>query len=135
MVCKPKRRVIDAAIVAGMALVLAVAVLSARQDPATASAPRVIEVVASQFAFDPATVEATEGERIRLMAHSADRVHGFEIKKLKINKPIPRGGKPVQIDFVAPAPGNYQILCSEDCGEGHENMTGTLVVKAKSKSR
>ena len=131
MVSKSKRRVIDAAAVAGMALLLGGHALTARQDPATASAPRVIEVVASQFAFDPATIEVTEGERIRLMVHSADRVHGFEIKKLRINKPIPRGGKPVQIDFVAPAAGRYEILCSEDCGEGHKDMTGTLVVQAK----
>ena len=112
------RTLIDAAAVAGMALLLGVNVLTARQDPATASAPRVIEVVASQFAFDPATIEVTEGECVRLMVHSADRVHGFEIKKLRINKPIRRGGKPVQIDFVAPAPGTHEILCSEDCGEG-----------------
>jgi cytochrome c oxidase subunit 2 len=135
MVCISKRTVIDAAAVAGMALLLGVNVLTARQDPATASAPRVIEVVASRFAFEPATIEVTEGERVRLMVRSADGVHGLEIKKLKINKPIPRGGKPVQIDFVASTPGSYEILCSEYCGEGHEDMTGSLVVKARSKSR
>src|SRR4029450_4959787 len=98
-------------------------VFTARQDPGTASGPRGIEGVASQFAFDPATIEVTEGERVRLMGQSAGRGHGFQIKKLRINKPIPRGGKPVQIDFVAPAPGTYEIMCSEDCGEGREDMT------------
>jgi len=130
-----KRTLIDAAAVAGMALLLGVNVLTARQDPATASAPRVIEVVASRFAFEPATIEVAEGERIRLMVRSADGVHGLEIKKLKIKQAIPRGGKPVPIDFVASAPGTFPILCSEYCGEGHEDMTGTLVVKTKSKSR
>ena len=109
--------------------------MTARQDPATASAPRVIEVVAKRFAFEPATIEVTEGERVRLMVRSADGVHGIEIKKFKVNKPMPRGGKPVAIDFVASAPGTYEILCSEDCGEGHEAMTGTLVVQAKARSR
>ena len=42
-----------AAAVAGMALLFASAATSARQDPATASAPRVIEVTAKQFAFEP----------------------------------------------------------------------------------
>jgi cytochrome c oxidase subunit 2 len=128
-----KRALIDAAAVAGMALLLAGNVLTARQDPATASAPRVIEVVAKRFAFEPAKIEVTEGEQIRLMVRSADGVHGIEIKKFEINKPIPRGGKPVQIDFVASAPGTYEILCSEYCGDGHEAMGATLVVQAKSR--
>ena len=130
-----KRTRIDAAAVAGMALLLGGHVLTAQQDPATASAPRVIEVVAKRFAFEPAKIEVTEGERVRLMVHSADGVHGIEIKKFKINKPVPRGGKPVSIDFVASAPGTYEILCSEYCGDGHEAMGATLVVQARPKSR
>jgi cytochrome c oxidase subunit II len=130
-VCMLQRTFIDAAAVAGMALLVGVNVLIARQDPATASAPRVIEIVAKRFAFEPAKIEVTEGERVRLMIRSADGVHGIEIKKFKINKPVPRGGKPVAIDFVASAPGTYEILCSEYCGDGHESMTGTLVVQAK----
>jgi cytochrome c oxidase subunit II len=117
--------------VAGMALLLGADVLSARQDPVTASAPRVIEVVAKRFTFEPPTIEVTEGERIRLMVRSDDGVHGIEIKKFRVNKPVPRGGKPVAIDFVASAPGTYEVLCSEFCGDGHESMTGALVVKAK----
>lgn len=130
-----KRTLIDAAAVAGMALLLGVNVLTARQDPATASAPRVIEVVAKRFSFEPAKIEVTEGERVRLMVRSADGVHGLEIKKFKVNKPVPRGGKPVAIDFVASAPGTYEILCSEYCGDGHEAMTGTLIVQAKAGAR
>jgi heme/copper-type cytochrome/quinol oxidase subunit 2 len=61
------------------------------------------------------------------MVRSADGVHGVEIKKFKVNKPVPRGGKPVAIDFVAASPGTYEILCSEYCGDGHEAMAGTLV--------
>ena len=45
-----------------------------------------------------------------------------------------RGGKPVTIDFVAAAPGTYEIVCSEECGEGHDSMSGRLVVKARPKS-
>jgi cytochrome c oxidase subunit 2 len=39
----------------------------------------------------------------------------------------------VTLEFVASAPGTFPILCSEYCGEGHEDMRGTLVVKAKAK--
>lgn len=103
---------------------------SAQQDPAAASAPREIPVVAQRFAFEPARIEVTEGERIRLVVSSADGVHGLEIKKFKVNKKVPRGGEQITIDFVASAPGEFPILCSEYCGKGHEEMKGTLVVTA-----
>jgi cytochrome c oxidase subunit 2 len=129
------QRFIDAAAVVGMALLFGAALTSARQDPATASAPRVIPVLAKRFTFEPARIEVTEGERVRLVVKSADGVHGVQIKKLKINKLVPRGGESVTIDFVAAAAGTYEILCSEECGEGHDVMSGTLVVKAKAKGQ
>ena len=88
-------------------------------------------MVVKRFAFEPARVEVTEGERIRLVVTSGDGVHGLEIKKFKVNKKVPRGGDKITIDFVASAPGEYPIVCSEYCGNGHEEMKGTLVVAAK----
>jgi cytochrome c oxidase subunit II len=124
---------VHAAAVAGTALLLGAGALLARQDPATASAPREIEVVASRFAFEPSRIEATEGERLRLLVRSADGVHGLEIKRFRVNRPVPRGGKPITIEFTASEPGTFEIVCSEYCGDGHETMTGTLVVQARPK--
>jgi cytochrome c oxidase subunit 2 len=119
--------------VAGTAHLLEPASVSARQAPATAPAPTIIEVTARRFEFVPSTIEVTVGDHVRLVVKSDDGVHGFEIKKFKVNKLIPRGGKPVTIDFVANAAGTFPILCSEECGEGHEGMSGSLVVRAKTK--
>jgi cytochrome c oxidase subunit 2 len=116
---------------AGTALLVGVTAMSAQQDPAAASAPRIIEVVAKRFAFEPARIEVTEGERIRLVVTSADGVHGVAIKKFRVEKSVPRGGKPVTIDFLASAVGEFPILCSEYCGNGHESMQGILIVKVK----
>ena len=114
-------------------VVIAVAVLvgtaawtvngAARQD-----APREIDVVARRFAFEPARIEVAVGERVRLRVVSADGVHGFEIKKFKVKKEIPRGTTPVIIEFTASEAGEFPILCSEYCGDGHEDMQGQLVV-------
>ncbi|MGQ0732537.1 MAG: cupredoxin domain-containing protein [Acidobacteriota bacterium] len=129
-------RLVCAAIaVAGMALLFGTTYVSAGQDPATASALRTIEVVAKRFAFEPARIEVSEGERVELVVRSADGVHGIQVKALNFNKVVPRGGKPVSIEFVAPTPGTYEILCSEYCGDGHESMVGTLVVVAKPRTR
>ncbi len=116
---------------AGTALLLGAAAMSHLQDLAAASAPRTIDVVATRFAFEPSRIEVTEGERIRLVVTSGDGVHGVEIKKFKVNKKVPRGGDPVTIEFVASAAGQYPILCSEYCGEGHEDMKGLLVVNVR----
>ncbi|MDP2052460.1 MAG: cupredoxin domain-containing protein [Acidobacteriota bacterium] len=130
--------------------------MSSQQDPAAASAPfdspasgsaahrlaqgrpsdsvtepRVIVVVAKRFAFEPARIEVTEGEHVRLVLTSADGVHGVGIKKFRVEKTVPRGGTPVTIDFVASAAGEFPILCSEYCGNGHDEMKGLLVVAAR----
>jgi heme/copper-type cytochrome/quinol oxidase subunit 2 len=116
---------------------------SAQQDPAAASAPmslslskgqgepREIPVVVRRFTFEPSRIEVMEDEHIRLVVSSADGVHGLEIKKFRVNKTVPRGGEKVTIDFVASAPGEFPIICSEYCGKEHETMKGTLVVTAK----
>jgi len=104
----------------------------AQGGPSDAQAePRVIEVVASRFAFEPARIEVTEGEHIRLVVTSADGVHGVAIKKFRVEKTVPRGGTPVTIDFMASAAGEFPLLCSEYCGKGHEDMKGMLVVAAR----
>jgi len=96
---------------------------ASRQD-----APREIDVVARRFAFEPARIEVAVGERVRLRVVSADGVHGFEIKKFKVKKEIPRGTTPVIIEFTASEAGEFPIFCSEYCGDGHEDMQGQLVV-------
>jgi len=116
---------------------LAAAVPSARSRPAAPGAavqseePRVIEVVARRYAFEPAEIEVTVGERVRLAVRTADGVHGIEIKKFNVKKEIPRGSAPVMIDFTATETGRFPILCSEYCGNGHDDMKGTLVVTAR----
>ena len=105
------------------------------QDRADEDAPRVIEVVAKRFAFEPARIEVDEGETVRLMVRSADGVHGFGIRKFKVAEEIPRGGAPVMIEFTAAASGEFEILCSEYCGKGHEQMKARLVVRARGAGR
>jgi cytochrome c oxidase subunit II len=101
-----------------------------------AAEPKTFEVIARRFTFEPATIEVTEGDRVRLIVRSADGPHGVEIKKFSVKKAVPRakpGDSPITIEFVASAPGTFPILCSEYCGSGHKEMTGTLVVQAKPK--
>jgi cytochrome c oxidase subunit II len=131
--CIGVRTWLFAAAVAGTAPLLTPAFSPAQQGPATVTAPKIIDVVARKFEFEPSQIEVMEGDHVRLVVRSADGVHGIAIKKFKVSKMVPRGREPVTIDFVASTPGTFPILCSEFCGDGHEDMTGTLVVRAQEK--
>jgi cytochrome c oxidase subunit II len=91
---------------------------------------RVIEITVKRYEFVPPSVEVVQGERVRFVVKSGDGLHGFGIKRFDVSKEIPRG-ETVNIDFVADAPGEFPILCTEFCGDGHEQMKGVLVVKAR----
>ena len=91
-------------------------------------APRAIEMIASRFQFEPATLQVAEGDRVRLTLRSTDTDHGFSIKKLNVKVAVPKGGEAVTVEFVADRAGTYEFKCSEYCGSGHGRMKGQLVV-------
>jgi heme/copper-type cytochrome/quinol oxidase subunit 2 len=86
-----------------------------------------VQVVASRYTFEPATIQVTAGEHVRLVVRSKDGAHGFAIPKLKIDLHIPTSGDPATAEFTAPAAGEYEIACSEFCGRGHGQMKAALV--------
>lgn len=112
------------------AVAIAAVVLENSRPSAQSTEPRVIEITARRFAFEPSEIEAAVGERLQLVVRSADGVHGLEIKKLKIKKEIPRGGEPVTIEFTPTTEGSFPVLCSEFCGNGHNDMKGMLIVRS-----
>jgi cytochrome c oxidase subunit II len=119
----------------GIVCLVAVPITPAAPRPVVAAAqvaePRVIEVVAKRFTWEPAEIQVTVGERVRLVLRTADGLHGIELKKFKITKEIPRGNKAVTVDFTADEAGRFPFLCSEYCGDGHDDMKGMLVVLAR----
>lgn len=94
-----------------------------------AQTPRVIEVTAKKYDFVPSTIEVAQGERVILRVTSADRLHGIGIRKFGVEREIPRG-RTVDVEFVATEAGTFKVICTEDCGKGHDDMVGALVVKA-----
>ena len=103
------------------------AVLMAKGTAAADRSVHEIQITASRFAFDPATIQVNAGEPVRLVIRSKDGVHGFSIPKLKIDVQVPKGGDPVTVEFTAPPAGRYEIACSEFCGSGHGQMKAALI--------
>lgn len=89
--------------------------------------PRVVKISAKRFEFTPSEVRVRKGESIVLELTSLDRKHGFELPAFKIRKDI----VPKEITRVTLTPGEagtYAFHCDVFCGDGHEDMTGTLIV-------
>lgn len=52
---------------------------------------KTIDVTASRFQFEPATISVAQGDSVRLGLHSADRSHAFAIKAFRVKALIPKG--------------------------------------------
>jgi cytochrome c oxidase subunit 2 len=105
----------------------------ARQLKSEAEDVTTVDVTASRFQFDPATITVAEGDRVRLRLHSLDRPHAFAIKAFRVKALIPRAGEAIIVEFVADRAGSFDFTCAEYCGTGHARMKGRLVVVAKGK--
>jgi len=90
---------------------------------------REIKVTARKFEFQPKTITAQKGERIKLVITSEDVDHGFSLKDFAINETI-KARQTKVIELTLDRAGKFEFACSVFCGEGHEEMTGELVVNS-----
>ena len=75
-------------------------------------------------------IEVSKGEHVVLKLRSRDVNHGFSLKAYNIF--ISKGIKPGKTGFAsfkADKSGSFPFLCNVYCGDIHQHMTGTLVVK------
>ncbi len=89
---------------------------------------REIGVEALKYEYNPPIIVVNSGERVKIKLNSSDAAHGFAVDEIGFDLKGEKG-EVVEKEFTAPEPGVYIIKCSVYCGLGHNNMTGTLVVK------
>jgi cytochrome c oxidase subunit 2 len=100
---------------------------SVEGQPQTSPTPVEIKITAKRFEFDPKTITVRKGQPVKLLITSADVEHGFKIEELGINQQIKPHATTV-VEFTADRAGRFRFACSSYCGEGHEDMTGELIV-------
>jgi len=97
-------------------------------DSAARAAERVIHVTAKKFEYSPSEIHVKKGEPVVLEFVSLDRKHGFEAPDLGLSTEIdPKA--PSRVRFVPQKEGRFPFHCSVFCGDGHEDMTGEIVVE------
>jgi len=76
-------------------------------------------------------IEVSKGDRVVFKLTSSDVVHGFSLKDFGVY--LTEGiepGKATYVTFTADKAGTFTFSCNAICGEMHQNMQGTLIVKA-----
>ena len=106
----------------GAAVASAFAALAA---PATET--RYIAVHARKFEFAPSEITVTKGHPVILAVTSEDFAHGFSLPDFGVRTDlIP--GRTIEVRITPMTEGRYHFLCDNFCGEGHDRMSGILVV-------
>ena len=90
-------------------------------------AERVIHITAKKFEFSPDSITLKKGEPVVFEISSEDRKHGFNLRAFGIRSDV-LPGKVSRVRFTPDKTGKFTFSCDVFCGEGHEEMTGTVVV-------
>jgi cytochrome c oxidase subunit II len=107
-----------------LASLLAAAALRARSEEPV----RVVDITAKRFQFSPSEVALRRGEKVKLVLHSEDAVHGFFSRPLGIDTEV-RPGAPTEVVITPQTAGRFLTICHHFCGSGHGNMNLTFVVE------
>ncbi len=87
-----------------------------------------VSVAASKFQFTPDTVKGKVGEPLTFVLTSLDRIHGFKMPQFGIRTEIVPDQE-TRVTITPQKAGQYAFFCDVFCGDGHEEMAGTLIVE------
>lgn len=88
---------------------------------------RVIRLTARRFAFAPDQITIKKGEPVVLEINTEDVKHGFTLPDFGVRADI-KPGAPTRVRLTPDKTGRFTFACDVFCGEGHEEMSGTLNV-------
>jgi cytochrome c oxidase subunit 2 len=95
--------------------------------PVSATEPT-IQIAAKKWEFSPETIRLHKGVPVVLVVTSLDRKHGFNVPGLGIRADI-KPGEPLRVRVVPDKLGTFPFHCDVFCGDGHEGMTGQIIVE------
>src|SRR6266516_6580433 len=90
-------------------------------------AERVIHITAKKFEFSPDSITLKKGEPVVFEISSGDRKHGFSLRAFGVRTDVLPGGVS-RVRFTPDKTGKFTFSCDVFCGDGHEDMTGTVIV-------
>ena len=94
---------------------------------AAAQSDRVIKIRAKKFEFSPNPIMLKQGEPVVLELSTDDVTMGFNAPDFDVRADIVPG-KGAQVRLVPRQAGTFDFHCDIFCGDGHEEMSGQIVV-------
>lgn len=95
----------------------------------TEQAEQVIKITVKKFEYSPNEIRIKKGVPVVLEFTSLDRIHGFTVPDLGGIRATIEPGKVTKVRIVAPKAGTYEFHCDIFCGDGHEDMTGKIIIE------
>jgi cytochrome c oxidase subunit 2 len=95
---------------------------------AMAAGTNEIAIQAMKFEFTPETVKVKRGEPVTFVLTSIDRIHGFKMPDFGVRTDIVPDQE-TRLTITPEKAGSFVFFCDIFCGDGHEEMSGTLVVE------
>lgn len=89
--------------------------------------PRVIEMTVTDWSFSPSIITASVGEKVVVRLVGGTGMHSFGSTELGINVAV-GPGETVDVEIPTDKAGTFSFRCMVPCGEGHKDMTGTIVI-------
>ncbi|MFH1444575.1 MAG: cupredoxin domain-containing protein [Candidatus Peregrinibacteria bacterium] len=89
---------------------------------------RIIRVEASNWEFTPATITAEVGEKVKLEFVGIAGDHGVAVPDLGLDVKF-NEGETATVELPTDTAGTFPFKCNVFCGEGHREMTGTIVIE------
>jgi cytochrome c oxidase subunit II len=87
-----------------------------------------VRVTAKRYQYEPARIVLKLGQPVVLELVSLDCHHGFAAPELGLRADILPGAA-VRLPFLPGHAGTFGFHCDVFCGEGHEDMSGEIVVQ------
>jgi cytochrome c oxidase subunit 2 len=94
-------------------------------------APRVIELTARRFAYEPNEIALKLGEPVVIAVRSIDFIHGMNLPDLGMRLDLVPG-KITRLELRPMTAGVIDFACDNFCGDGHEEMSGRFIVSGPS---
>ena len=88
---------------------------------------KVIRVSARKFVFTPNEIALKKGEPVVFELTAQDVFMGFNVPEFKTRSDIVPG-KVMRMALTPDRAGTFTFLCDVFCGDGHESMSGKIVV-------
>jgi cytochrome c oxidase subunit II len=87
-----------------------------------------VEMIAKRFVFIPNTITVPLGRPVAIRITAPEVAMGLSVPDFHVRTDVVPGREAV-LRFTPDRSGSFTFVCDVFCGNGHEDMSGTLLVR------